>query len=119
MSETSCNIPPRGWKCTRGAEHDGPCAAHPALECKFGTDCIKRLGPHSTAQHFLSVHGYKIGFFNRYQEVLDAVNRDAAQGGDGIVFTKGEALLLQKLVRGVVVGPSVQKALDKLNAVKE
>jgi hypothetical protein len=86
------------------------------LRCKFGTNCPQ--GPHSTAQHLLKAHGYKIGFYSHYQEVLDAVNRDAAQCGDGVVFTKTEALLLQKLVRGVVVGPSVQKALDKLNSVK-
>lgn len=24
-----CEIPPAGWKCTRGAGHDGPCAAVP------------------------------------------------------------------------------------------
>lgn len=24
-----CTIPPRGWKCTREPEHDGPCAAVP------------------------------------------------------------------------------------------
>lgn len=23
-----CSIPPEGWFCTRGAGHDGPCAAH-------------------------------------------------------------------------------------------
>jgi hypothetical protein len=22
-----CLVPPKGWKCTRGAGHDGPCAA--------------------------------------------------------------------------------------------
>lgn len=24
-----CTVPPRGWRCTRGAGHDGPCAAWP------------------------------------------------------------------------------------------
>jgi hypothetical protein len=24
-----CKLPPRGWYCTRGAGHDGPCAAWP------------------------------------------------------------------------------------------
>ena len=24
-----CHIPPVGWKCTREAGHDGPCAAYP------------------------------------------------------------------------------------------
>ena len=24
-----CNLPPRGWRCTRPAGHDGPCAAVP------------------------------------------------------------------------------------------
>src|SRR4051812_7593782 len=24
-----CRRPPRGWFCPRGANHDGPCAAHP------------------------------------------------------------------------------------------
>jgi hypothetical protein len=23
----ACNIPPKGWKCTRDAGHSGPCAA--------------------------------------------------------------------------------------------
>lgn len=24
-----CQVPPPGWRCTRGAGHDGPCAAVP------------------------------------------------------------------------------------------
>lgn len=24
-----CSVPPPGWRCTRGAGHDGPCAAVP------------------------------------------------------------------------------------------
>lgn len=26
-----CQTPPPGWRCTRGAGHDGPCAAWPAM----------------------------------------------------------------------------------------
>lgn len=26
-----CPVPPTGWFCTRGAGHDGPCAAWPDL----------------------------------------------------------------------------------------
>lgn len=26
---TQCNIPPKGWRCTRGAGHTGPCAPWP------------------------------------------------------------------------------------------
>ena len=25
-----CKVPPAGWRCTRGYEHEGPCAAVPA-----------------------------------------------------------------------------------------
>lgn len=25
--QTMCTVPPAGWVCTRGAGHDGPCAA--------------------------------------------------------------------------------------------
>lgn len=28
-----CAVPPRGWRCTRGAGHDGPCAAVPDCTC--------------------------------------------------------------------------------------
>jgi hypothetical protein len=24
-----CKVPPRGWRCTRAAGHEGPCAAEP------------------------------------------------------------------------------------------
>jgi hypothetical protein len=27
MSRPACQIPPPGWRCTRGAGHPGPCAA--------------------------------------------------------------------------------------------
>ena len=26
----ACTVPPEGWKCSRSAGHDGPCAARPA-----------------------------------------------------------------------------------------
>lgn len=29
---SECQVPPPGWKCTRGAGHEGPCAAVPADE---------------------------------------------------------------------------------------
>lgn len=25
--QNRCMVPPPGWRCTRGADHDGPCAA--------------------------------------------------------------------------------------------
>lgn len=28
----SCRRPPRGWICTREADHDGACAAHPTVQ---------------------------------------------------------------------------------------
>ena len=31
-NETECISPPPGWRCTRGAGHDGPCAAVPDAE---------------------------------------------------------------------------------------
>lgn len=37
----------------------------------------------------------------------------------GITFTKAEALILQKLLKGYIVGPDGQKVLDKLNSIKE
>lgn len=27
-----CDRPPPGWRCTRAAGHEGPCAAHPSIE---------------------------------------------------------------------------------------
>jgi hypothetical protein len=27
-----CNVPPKGWLCTRESGHDGPCAAVPQFE---------------------------------------------------------------------------------------
>ena len=32
MHETSCSIAPLGWRCSREAGHDGPCAAHQVLD---------------------------------------------------------------------------------------
>lgn len=32
MSE--CKVPPPGWSCSRGAGHDGPCAASPTTEAE-------------------------------------------------------------------------------------
>lgn len=29
---SNCIIPPQGWVCTRGAGHDGPCAALPTTQ---------------------------------------------------------------------------------------
>jgi hypothetical protein len=29
MASEVCKKPPEGWRCTREADHDGPCAAHP------------------------------------------------------------------------------------------
>lgn len=31
MPETACTRPPKGWTCSRGEDHDGPCAATPAV----------------------------------------------------------------------------------------
>lgn len=31
MADETCTLPPEGWYCTRGAGHDGPCAAHSDL----------------------------------------------------------------------------------------
>jgi hypothetical protein len=31
-----CTVPPAGWVCTRGAGHDGPCAAHPETQGLVG-----------------------------------------------------------------------------------
>lgn len=27
MNTNQCTIPPKGWRCTRDAGHEGPCAA--------------------------------------------------------------------------------------------
>jgi hypothetical protein len=29
LTKPECKVPPKGWKCTRGAGHEGPCAAVP------------------------------------------------------------------------------------------
>lgn len=31
-NENACTVPPPGWKCSRAAGHEGPCAARPAQE---------------------------------------------------------------------------------------
>lgn len=36
-----CNIPPEGWKCSRNAGHEGPCAATP-IEFKYVPDDIRK-----------------------------------------------------------------------------
>lgn len=33
MQSPECSLPPPGWKCTRKAGHDGPCAAVPTRPC--------------------------------------------------------------------------------------
>jgi Carboxypeptidase regulatory-like domain len=43
----------------------------------------------------------------------------AVPTASGIVLTKSEVLILQKLLKGYVVGPSARAVLDKINAVKE
>lgn len=30
LDPSACAIPPEGWECSRGAGHEGPCAASPA-----------------------------------------------------------------------------------------
>lgn len=35
-----CDIPPPGWRCTRAAGHEGPCAAVPTtINCLLGPNC--------------------------------------------------------------------------------
>jgi hypothetical protein len=113
-----CVIPPIGWFCTRGSGHPGPCAALPALECKFCGPIPANGQPHSTAQHFLLVFGRYLENNTHYKELVAAVDRDAAQGGDGIVLSKEEALILQRLLSGWVVGPSAQAVIDKLKSTR-
>jgi len=40
-----CTVPPPGWRCTRAAGHDGPCAALPAAE-----------GLRQAAEQFVAAH---------------------------------------------------------------
>lgn len=37
--ENECDIPPLGWRCTRGKGHAGPCAA---VECPEDTELVER-----------------------------------------------------------------------------
>lgn len=37
-----CMTPPKGWVCTRGAGHEGPCAAHP-VESEIAAEQIERF----------------------------------------------------------------------------
>lgn len=32
----ACELPPKGWWCSLGAGHDGPCPAHPTMRTKLG-----------------------------------------------------------------------------------
>ena len=75
------------------------------IECKFGNPCpgAKNM-PHSTAQHFLLAYGRELQNHTHFQELEAAVDRDAAQGGDGVVLSRDEVLILQKLLSGWVVG---------------
>jgi hypothetical protein len=90
------------------------------VTCKFGNPCpVLILGTHSTAQHILLAHGHKIKNVTHYEELVAAVDRDAAvQNGDEVVLSRDEALVLQKLLSGWVVGPSAQAVIDKLRTVK-
>lgn len=38
-ADCECQVPPFGWRCTRGAGHDGPCAA---VECPEDVAAVKR-----------------------------------------------------------------------------
>lgn len=38
-----CTLPPRGWKCSRAAGHEGPCAATPIEPTEEVSEDTKRL----------------------------------------------------------------------------
>lgn len=38
-ADLECQVPPHGWRCTRGAGHSGPCAA---VECPEDIESVKR-----------------------------------------------------------------------------
>lgn len=42
MSEDQCLRPPDGWRCTRPARHDGPCAAVPSDPQREGSETDSR-----------------------------------------------------------------------------
>lgn len=134
ICEAACTLPPPGWKCTRGFHTDGPCAAIPDEDGPF--DSNKRSKDKIIAGLERAVAdalaGQVYGFFldgppafmqgNEATEVCDIITADDLNRWfpkDGITLSKSEALILQKLVRGYVVGPSARAVLDKLNSVKE
>jgi hypothetical protein len=41
-----CKLPPKGWTCSRGAGHDGPCAAWPECSAPACTPPTCQLCPH-------------------------------------------------------------------------
>ena len=44
MSDGVCTIPPPGWYCTRGAGHEGPCAAWPdGVTIGYISDDLQKL----------------------------------------------------------------------------
>lgn len=61
-SQPQCTMPPKGWRCTRGAGHTGPCAAvHESLDPD---------APDNDARHLELQHAADRAFktFNRYTQ---------------------------------------------------
>ncbi len=38
-ADAECMVPPLGWRCTRGAGHEGPCAA---VECPEDVSLVEK-----------------------------------------------------------------------------
>lgn len=75
----ACDQPPEGWRCTRGAGHDGPCAALPAPGC----------GPQAAmdwreeADHYRSAYLAALEAISRHQSQIKA--REAGRRVSSVV----------------------------------
>ena len=86
-----CNVPPPGWSCSRGAGHEGPCAASPVS-----------VQSHDLADHLLS---------ERHNQVM-AELREAVRNL-GRPLSREEAEELTRVVSGaqhpIAVGIAVEE----------
>lgn len=97
----------------------------PTLRCTFcGTKGMSHglRTPHTTLQHDLWIEERRIKDccgYDVYYRMQEETNRYAVFADSAVALTVEEALILQRLLKGYVVGPDARKVLDKINTVKE
>lgn len=82
MPTGDCQVPPKGWRCTRGAGHDGPCAALPTVvERMFSHRLIFEV-THAGAERAKEwSRKHDLTHLHRDGEPLDPVAAELAEAG--------------------------------------